>query len=67
MMAPTKPAEADQEAGIVVDGGDRCDQDAGEGTNGGGQRETQLAGEDGRDAHQAGAGAFMAVARRALP
>ena len=48
--------EADQEAGVVVNGGDRRNQDAGEGTDGSGQREAEFAGEGRRNAHQAGAG-----------
>jgi len=54
---PDEALEADQETGVVVDRGDRRDQDAGEGADGGSQRKAQLAGEDGGNAHQAGAGA----------
>ncbi len=49
--------QADQKAGIIVNGGDRRDQDAGKRPNGRSQREAQLAGQHRRNAHQPGTGA----------
>ena len=46
--------EADQETGIVVDGRDRCDQDAREGADRCREGEAQLAGQYRRNPHQAG-------------
>ena len=48
-----KALEADQEAGVVVNGGDRGNEHPGKGTDSGGKCQAQLAGQDGRNAHQA--------------
>src|SRR5213075_776060 len=44
--------EADEEAGVVIDGGDRRNQDAGKRADEGGEQEAQSAGEAGADADE---------------